>query len=42
MNGIRKLLPWLCFLGMAACILVMTFLPGMVRYYTLLLFGAAG
>ncbi len=42
MKGIRKLLPWLCFLGMAACILVMTFLPGMVRYYTLLLFGAAG
>ena len=42
MNGFRKLLPWLCLAGMAVCILVMTFVPGMVRYYTLLLFGGAG
>ena len=42
MNRFRKLLPWLLLGGMAGCILVLTFLPGLPQYYTLLLFGGAG
>lgn len=42
MNRFRKLLPWLLLGGMAGCILVLTFLPGLTQYYTLLLFGGAG
>ena len=42
MNWVRKLLPWVFLAGMAGCILWMTFVPEMMQYYTLLLFGAAG
>lgn len=42
MNRVRKLLPWLFLAGMAGCIVCMTLFSGMVQYYTLLLFGAAG
>lgn len=42
MNRFRKLLPWLLLGAMTGCILVLTFLPGLTQYYTLLLFGGAG